>query len=79
MDECLSDSMKKFEVDVRNRILDQVIQSFHRRFSTHKKVYADLGYFDPKRFSEIILHGIPISAVNMVCNFLPNKNSDSPV
>ena len=25
-DECLSESMKKFEVDVHNRILDQVIQ-----------------------------------------------------
>ena len=36
LDECLSDSMKKFEVDVHNRILDQLAQSFHRRFATHK-------------------------------------------
>ena len=79
LDECVSDSMKKFEVDVRNRILDQVIQSFHRRFSTHKKLYADFSYFDPKRFSETIHHGIPILAVNMICNLLPNKSSDSPV
>ena len=27
LDECLLDSMKKFEVDVHNRILDQVVQS----------------------------------------------------
>ena len=33
LDECLSDSMKKFEVDVYNRILDQVVQSLHRRFN----------------------------------------------
>ena len=42
LDERLSDSMKKFEVNVHNRILDQVVQSLHRRFSTHKKLYADL-------------------------------------
>ena len=34
--------MKNFEVDVHNRILDQVVQSLHRRFATHKKLYADL-------------------------------------
>ena len=68
LDECLSDSMKKFEVDVHNRILDQVVQSFHRRFATHKKLYADFSYFDPRRFSETVLHWIPISAVNMICN-----------
>ena len=79
LDECLSDSMKKFEVDVHNRILDQVVQSLHRRFATHKKLYANLSYFDPKRFSETVLHGIPISAVKMIRNLLPNKSSDSPV
>ena len=50
LDECVSGSMKKFEVDVHNRILDQVVQSLHRRFATHKKLYADLSYFNPKRF-----------------------------
>ena len=71
--------MKKFEVDVHNRIVDQVVQSLHRRFATHKKLYADLSQFDPKRFSETILHGNPISAVNMICNLFPNKSSDAPV
>ena len=42
LDECLSDSMKKFEVGVHYRILDQVVQSLHRRSATHKKLYADL-------------------------------------
>ena len=79
LDECLSDSIKKFEVDEHNRIPDQVVQSLHRRFATHKKLYADLSYFDPKRFSETVLHGIPISAVNMIRNLLQNKSSDSPV
>ena len=50
LDECLSDTTKKFEVDVHNRILDQVVKSLHRRFSTHKKLYADLSYFDLKCF-----------------------------
>ena len=76
-DEYLSYSMKKFEVDVQNRILDQVVQSLHRRFATHKKLYADLCYFDPKRFFETV-HGIPISAEN-IRNLSPNKSSDSPV
>ena len=76
--ECLSESLKKFEVNEHNRILDQVVQSLHR-FATHKKLYADLSYFDPKRFSETVLHGISISAVNIICNLLPNKSSDSPV
>ena len=67
--------MKKFEVDVHNRILDQMVQSLRRRFATHKKLYADLSYFDPKRFSETVLYGISISAVNMICNLLPNKSS----
>ena len=49
LDECLN-SMKKFEVDVHNRILDQVVQNLHRRFATHKKLYADLSYFDPNAF-----------------------------
>ena len=37
LDEYLSDSMKKFEVDVYsyNRILDQVVQSLHRRFNCY--------------------------------------------
>ena len=71
--------MKKFEVDVHNRILDQMVQSLHRRFATHKKLYADLSYFDPKRFSKAAIDGIPISAVNIICNLLPNKSSDSPI
>ena len=79
LDACLSDSTKKFEVDVNNRILDQVVQSLHRRFATHKKLYADLSYFDPKHFSERVLHGIPISAVTMIRNLLRNKSSDSSV
>ena len=58
LDECLSDSMKKFEVGVHNRILDQVVQSLHRRFATHKKFYVDLSYFDPKDFSETVLHTV---------------------
>ena len=79
LDECFSDSMKKFEVDVHNRILDQVIQSLHKRFATHKKLYAILSYFDSKLFSETVLHGIPISAVNVTCKLLPNKSQDSSV
>ena len=79
LDECLLDSIKKFDVAIHNRTLDQVVQSLHKRFATHKKLCADLSYFDPKRFSETVLHGIPISAVNMICNLLPNKSSDSPV
>ena len=70
--------MKKFEVDVHNRIPDQVVQSLHR-FNAHKKLYADLSYFDPKRFFETVLYGIPISAVKFICNLLPNKSLDSPV
>ena len=77
--ECFSDSMKTFEVDVHNRILDQVVQSLHRRFATHKKLYANLSNFDSKLFSETVLYGIPISAVNVICNLLPNKSSDSSV
>ena len=56
-----------------------MVQNLHRRFATHKKVYPDLSYFDPKRFYETVFHGIPISTVNMICNLLPNKSSDSPV
>ena len=55
-----------------------MVQSLRKRFATHKKLYADLSYFHPKLFSETVLHGIPISAVNMICNLLPNKSSDSP-
>ena len=72
LDERLSDSMKKFEVNVHNKILDQVVQSLHRRFSTHKKLSMLTCYFDPKRFSKTVLHGIPISVANMICNLLPN-------
>ena len=59
LNKCFLDSMKKFEVDVHNRILDQVVQSLHRRFATHKKLYADVSYFHPKLFSETVLHGTP--------------------
>ena len=71
--------MKKFEFDVHNRIVDQVVQSLHRRFTAHKKLHADLSYFNPKRFFGTVLYGIPISAVKFICNLLPNKSSDSPV
>ena len=54
--------------NAHNRIQDQVVQSLHRRFATHKKLYADLSYFDPRRFSETVFYGIFISAVNMICN-----------
>ena len=57
LNECLSDSMKKFEVEVHNRIQDQVVLSLHRRFAAHKKLYAKLCYFDPKRSSETVLRG----------------------
>ena len=70
---------EKFEVDVHKRILNQVVQTLHKRSVAHKKLYADLSYFDPKRFSETVLHGILISAVNMIFNVLPEKSSDSPV
>ena len=46
--------MKKFEVNVHNRFLDQVVQSLHRRIATHKKLYDDLSYFDPNHFSETV-------------------------
>ena len=36
MDESLSDSMKMFEVDVHNIILDQEVQTLHRRFATQQ-------------------------------------------
>ena len=37
LNDFLSESKKKFEVDVLyNRILDQVVQSLHRRFAAHK-------------------------------------------
>ena len=37
LNECLSDSIKKFEINVYYRILDQMVQSLHKRFATYKK------------------------------------------
>ena len=71
-----TDFLKKFEVDVHNRIMNQMIQSLERRFASYRKLYINLSYFDPKRFSETLLNEIPISAVNIICNLLLNKGED---
>ena len=65
--------LKKFEVD---GIMDLVIQSLERSFASHRKLYVDLSYVNPKRFSETLQNKIPISAVNITCKLLPNKGED---
>ena len=69
--------LKKFEVDVHNRIMNLVIQSLERRLASHRNLYVDLSYFDPKRFSKTLQNEISISAVNIICSLLPNKGKDS--
>ena len=54
------DLLKKFEVDVHNRIMDLMIQSLERRFASHMKLYVDLSYFDPKHFSETLKTKFPV-------------------
>jgi len=36
------DPIKKFEIEVHNRILDIVVESINKRFIKHRKLYNDL-------------------------------------
>ena len=79
LDVDFTDLQEKFEVDVLNRIMDLLIQSLERRFASHRKLYVDLSYFDPKRFSETLLNKIPILCCKHDMRLLPNKGEDSLV
>lgn len=53
--EDIPDSLKKFEVEVYNVILDQAFQSISSRFTGHEKMYADFACLDPRNFSTVSL------------------------
>ena len=67
-------ALKRFEVEVHNTILDQVLQSLESRFKAHKVLYAAFACFDPRGFHCLAESSIPSSALKTICSFIPSEN-----
>ncbi|CAI6362566.1 unnamed protein product [Macrosiphum euphorbiae] len=68
--------LKKFEIEVHNRILDIVVESINKRFIKHRKLYNDLSCLSPSYFSYIIQNGLPDQALTTLCDKLKSLNSN---
>ena len=52
-DEPIVDGLKKFEVQVHNKILDTTIESLKSRFEKNQALYRDLACLSPLQFEEV--------------------------
>ena len=60
-------SVKKYEIDVHNTIMDQVVSSMNRRFLKHGNLYKDFACLDPRRFGEFKKTGILDEVLLKLC------------
>lgn len=70
------DPLKKFEIEVHNRILDIVVESINKRFIKHRQLYNDLSCLSPSYFLYIIQNGLPDQALTTLCDKLKSLNSN---
>ena len=71
-DDSIVNPIKRFEVTVRNVIMDGVINQFERRFSNQGTLYKSLEILDPRCFKEIGTGNIKRSQFDGVKRLLPD-------
>lgn len=62
------DSLKRFEVETYNMIMDRAIQSLENRFSKHQELYTGIACFDTHNFDDIVSgkFTVPANALDKV-------------
>ena len=53
------DEYKEYETNTYNVMLDNVVWSMNEPFIRSEALYRDFACFEPKRFADIRLHGLP--------------------
>ena len=64
------DGNEKYQMEVYNVVMDQVVTSIKSRFADHEKLYQDFAVLDPRRFDECSRVGLPQSAFESICQKL---------
>ena len=72
-----SDSVKDFDVNTHNVIMDRVVESFERRFVDHRSLYMDMACLNPSILEEIVIKGLPDGALKSISSFLPTIGIDA--
>jgi len=57
--------LQRFRVEVFRRVIDQICTSISERFSVNQELIKDTACLDPRRFKELIDHGIPGEALKI--------------
>lgn len=73
MDDPIRDSLKSYEINVFNCVLDTAIQCMENRFSKNQLLYCDFACLDPKKFSE----NIPENAFQKLSSILRQFNTEA--
>ena len=60
-------SIRDYEIQVYNVMLDTAIVEVKSRFENHRELYGDLECFDARKFKEITENGLPTGALTRVC------------
>ena len=64
------DGNEKYQMDVYNVVMDQVVTSSKSRFADHEKLCQDFAVLDPCQFDECSRVGLPQSAFESICQKL---------
>lgn len=76
-DESINDEMKKYEVEVHNRIMDIIINSINERFTKNIAVYRQFACFDPRSFNELLDNGIDVKMFSFLSEKLLCFNDEA--
>jgi len=68
--------LQRFRVEVFRRVIDQICTSITERFSVNQDLIKDTACLDPRRFKELLDHGIPGEALEKISKLTGLKASD---
>ena len=68
--------LRRFRVEVFPRVIDQICTSITDRFSVNQDLIKDTACLDPRRFKELLDHGIPGEALEKISKLTGLKASD---
>ena len=68
--------LQRFRVEVFQRVIDQICTSITERFSVNQDLIKDTACLDPRRFKELLDHGIPGEALKKISKLTGLNESD---
>ena len=71
-------AVKKYEIDVHNTIMDQLVSSMKMRFLQHGNLYKDFSCLDLRRFCDFKKTGVPDKALKKLCGEVSGFAADNP-